>query len=534
MRQWRGPRHDGDFPSLGWDLLDWLSDVLPSPRDAGSPLEFTNEQARLLVRWYEIHPVTGQFVYRRGQSRRSKGIGKSPFEAAKVIAELAGPVVFDGWDANGDPIARPWGTGELPNPWVQVGAVSEDQTDNTWSVVHAFLTENDGQAADELRIDAGLTRCFLRDRTGRAEPVTAAAGSREGQPVTYAVLDETHLWTTRNGGVKLASTLRRNAAKMGGRSFETTNAYVPGEGSVAEASERAAQRSPSIFVDAVEAPRVLDGVTVDLTAPDETLARALRVAYGDAWWVNIERLVAEARDPDTAWEDTARFFFNWSIKGAGKAVDPKRWAELTKAHVPPPGTRIGLGFDGSISGDCTALVGCTAEGHSWLLAAWERPPGATDWKVPRLAVHDAVAAAFDTWDVGLMFADPPKWWTEIEQWAETYRLPGRTGPEAERVAALDTNQERRFSRAVDRWLTALREGTHTNNGDELLTRHVEAAHLRKLKASADETDGRTLYVIVKGDDGRKIDACIADVLAHEAAAAMPALAPAFDMASQVW
>jgi len=63
---------------------------------------------------------------------------------------------------------------------------------------------------------------------------------------------------------------------------------------------------------------------------------------------------------------------------------------------------------------------------------------------------------------------------------------------------------------------------------------VEAAHLRKLKASADEADGRTLYVIVKGDDGRKIDACIADILAHEAAAAMPALSPAYDMASQVW
>ena len=86
---------------------------------------------------------------------------------------------------------------------------------------------------------------------------------------------------------------------------------------------------------------------------------------------------------------------------------------------------------------------------------------------------------------------------------------------------LDTNQASRFSRLVDRWLTAIREGTHTHDGDERLRRHVEAAHLRKVKVTADEDDKRTLYVIVKGGDGRKIDGCIADVLAFEAWSTMP-------------
>lgn len=324
---WRGPRHPDDFPSLGWALLDWWGDFLPSPRDASSPLIFTDEQAMNLVEWYRLD-TRGRRVYRRGYSRRAKGWGKSPVEAAKCIAEFAGPVRFAGWDANGEPVGRPWGTENDPLPWVQVGAVSEDQTDNTWSVVHYLLTENDGKAADALRVDAGLTRCYLRDRPGaKMEPVTAAAGSREGQPLTYGVLDESHLMVPSNGGVALAKTIRRNVAKMGGTSFETTNSFVIGAKSVAESSYDAVRLgSPGIFADEVEAPREIDGVPVNLEAPDGVLLAALRVAYGDSWWADLPRLVADARDTSNEWDDTARFFFNWNMAGTSGWAKVRREA----------------------------------------------------------------------------------------------------------------------------------------------------------------------------------------------------------------
>jgi hypothetical protein len=517
-----------DFPSLGHDLLEWWADHLPSPRDPSQELIFTPDQARQLIEWYRLDPDTGSFVYRRGYSRRSKGRGKSPVEAAKAIAEFAGPVRFAGWDATGAPVGRPWGTDSDPLPWVQVGAVSEDQTDNTWSVVHYFLTENDGKAADELRVDAGLTRCFLRDRPGaKCEPVTAAAGSREGQPITYAVLDETHLWTPRNGGRKLASTLRRNVAKMDGRSYETTNAFVPGEGSVAEQSCKAVNDgAPGILADEVEAPREVDGVPVTAEAPTATLKAALTVAYGDAWWVDTDRLVAEVRDPANDWNDSARFFFNWNVKGGGAAVDPRRWAELVNPTEVPDGCRVGLGFDGSISEDSTFLVGCTELGQLFVIAGWERPRyddgrPVKEWRVPRLEVGDAVRAAFKRWDVGRMFGDPPKWATELESWADEFRIAGKTDEERERVLEFPTNSPQRMSRAVDRFLTAVREGALSHTGDERLAAHVAAAHLKKVREKAEDDDQRTMYVIVKGDDGRKIDACIAAVLAYEAAMTMP-------------
>ena len=328
---WRGPEHADDFPSLGWVLLDWWADHLPSPRDASSPLIFTDEQAIELVEWFRIDPLTGRYVYRRGYSRLAKGKGKSPVEAAKAIAEFAGPVRFAGWDAHGEPVARPWGTKNDPRAWVQIGAISEDQTDNTWSVVHYLLTENDGKAADDLRIDAGLTRCFLRDQPGaKLEPVTAAAGSREGQPITYGIIDESHLMLPTNGGVKLARTIRRNVAKMGGRSYETTNSFEIGADSVAESSYNAVRKgSPGIFASEIEAPREIDGVPINEQASDDLLLRALGIAYGGSWWVDKPRLVADMRDPSNRWEDSCRFFLNWNVAGGDgwKVVPQQIWSQ---------------------------------------------------------------------------------------------------------------------------------------------------------------------------------------------------------------
>jgi hypothetical protein len=515
---WRGPQHENDFPSLGWALLDWWSTHLSSPRDETEPLIFTDEQALILVEWYAIDPRSGRFVHRRGASRRSKGRGKSPVEAAKAIAELAGDVRPDGWDAAGEPVGRPWGTKGDPTPWVQVAAVSEDQTENTYAAIYEFLTANDGLAADALRIDAGLTRCYLRDRPGKLEPVTASAGTREGQRVTYGVLDETHLWTPTNGGKRLARTLRRNVAKMGGRTYETTNAFVPGEDSVAEGTHRAVtDGAPGIYYDAVEAPEV------KLEDSDEVLKAALQVAYGDAWWIDLDRIVAEVRDPESTWEDSERFYFNHNVDDRRKAVETKRWKDLARPGITvPAGTRIGVGFDGSLSDDCTVLIGCAmVDGtpHTFEIEVWQRPPDAPKtWRVPRREIRDRLAEVMAYWDVGMMLCDPAKWQTEIELWVEEYG--------EERVVLFDTNQPTRMWRACDRFTTALVEGAYTHDGAAALSEQVLAMYKRKVRIRDDDSDGRTKFVFVKGPDRKKIDAGIGAVLALEALATMPAAGPA--------
>ena len=488
-----------------------MRDYLPSPANEHDKLILTDEQARHVIEWYSLDRQ-GVFNYRRDIIERAKGWGKSPLAAAIALAELTGPVCFDGWDSDGEPVGVPWGTGGRPPPWIQIAAVSEEQTDNTYGALYQMLVANDHKAATELGIDDGRTRLYLNGKPGQLEPVTASAGSREGQRLTFGILDETHLWTKRNGGVRLANTLRRNAAKMGGRTLETTNAPRLGEKSVAERSSGDAERGYQILHYATR-PRQEPQPDWD----DGQLLAALDEAYGDARWIDRDRILREIRDPATDWEDALQFYFNIRTVGAGHAVDPRRWDELAVPQDVEAGTYIGAGFDGSLSGDETWIVACTSEGYSWKFARWARPKGEDGWTVPRQQVHDAVAVLFARYKVGRMLCDPPLWRSEIEQWEAKYSK--------EVVLAFDTNQSTRFAPATDRWRTALAEGTHTHDGDLELAEHVKAAHLKKVRDGDLEDDGRTRYVIVKGEDRRKIDGAVADVLAYEAAMTMPEFVP---------
>ena len=488
--------------SLGWDLLTLADDLrVPSGEFYGQPLVLTDEQADFLLRWYAVDEQ-GRFMFRRACLRRPKGWGKSPFAAFLVYCELVGRTRFAGWADDGEPYGRPH-----PSPWIQIAAVSEDQTDNTYVALLEML--RDSPALDLYGIDTGLTRTYLKGRGGRVEPVTSSSGSREGQPLTFAVLDQTESWSKTNGGVRLAATLRRNVAKMGGRTFEIPNAHVIGDGSVAEQSFKAWEKgSPGMLYDFREAPAV-----DDFSQHDE-LRDALAVAYGDSTrWVDLDRLVQECNDPATDPSDAMRFYLNRPASGADRAVDMRRWAELGTERLPEPGEHIGLGFDGSISGDATVLWGCTRDGFLFEIAAWERPPGASrEWRVPRGEVHDMLVDVFARYTVGTLLCDPPLWRSEIEEWVRLYG--------EERVLELSTNSAVRFAPACDRFVTAIREGTVTHDGSELLTRHLAATARKKVRVNDPDDDGRSKFVFVKAGTS-KIDASVAAVLAYEAAMTMP-------------
>ena len=510
MRGWKGPEYPGEYPTLGYEVVEWLHAHLPSPADDTQPFVPTDEQYRLILAWYRIDPTSGRFTERRGAIEQAKGWGKSPLVAAVAICDFAGPARFDGWNASGEPVAKPWGRGDDPAPWVQIAANSEDQTDNTYGAVYGYLSARQGKIGDALGIDVGRrVGLYLKaNPKAKLEPVTASAGTREGQRTTFGVLDETMLWTRQSGGHKLANTIRRNVAKMDGRTIETCNAPLLGQHSVAELTIRAAENAePGVFHYAVRPSEMPQP-----DWPDGQILAELRRVYGDSRWVDPERLLREVRDSATDWPDALRFYFNTPSAGTGAAVDPRVWDALAGPREVPPGAYIGLGFDGSISGDATVLMACTPDGYSWPLGWWENTERSEDWRVPRLAVAAAVDDAFTRYKVGRMFCDPWKWQTEIQGWAAKY------GEDI--VLELDTSQTKRHAIALDRWRTTIAEKLHTHDGDPRLRRHVVAAHLIKPRVNQTE-DGRTLYVLAKGDDGRRIDGAVADVLALEAAMTMP-------------
>jgi len=502
---WRGPEYDGEFPSLGWGILEWAEEHfrVPDGPYAGEPLRLTDEQAALLVKFYGLDD-RGRWLFRRAAVRRAQGWGKSPLLGLIALAEMCGPAKFDGWDAAGEPMGV-----EPTAPLVQVAAVSEDQAGNTFSFLYEMARES---PLNGSLLDVGITRIHLIGGMGTLEPVTSAAGTRLGQRVTFSVLDETHLWTKRNGGKKLANTIRRNAGKMNGRTFESTNAHLPGEESVAEDTYKASVKGAAgLLYDAVEAPEI-----ADLTDRPKVLD-ALKVAYGDARWVNLERLADEIGDPATDPHDARRFYLNQLVAHADQFVDILAWERLANLErVVEEGEEIGLGFDGSISDDQTALYGCTRDGFVFELATWMRPVGVEGWRVPRAEVHDAVREAFARYRVGRMLCDPPKWFTEIEGWQREY------GDET--VLVLDTNQARRFAPPCDRFATAIREQVISYDGKPGLTVDLASSARKPVRISDDADDGRSRFVIVKADT-RKIDRAVGAVLAYEAAMTMPETPP---------
>lgn len=220
-------------PSLGGAVGCWIQEhcAVPDREQRGEPFRLTSDQWTFLLNFYSLDE-RGKFVYARGGlSARPVKQGKSPLAAAIVVAEAAGPTRFAGWGADGEPIGRAQAT-----PWVQIAAVSEDQTSNVWRALQPMMQL--GEVAHEVD-DIGLTRINLPGG-GLIEFVTAAHRSRVGQRVTFAVCDELGYWTQGNHGHELLDAIARNLGGTGGRMLGTTNAWESSSGVGSAADRRGA------------------------------------------------------------------------------------------------------------------------------------------------------------------------------------------------------------------------------------------------------------------------------------------------------
>ncbi len=496
----RLPPNGQPAKTLGWQVAGWIEDncAIPDGESAGRPFLLTPEQLRFVC-WFYAVDGEGRFSFRRSLLVRPQKWGKGPLSAALICAEAAGPVLFDRWGEDGEPVGKPW-----PTPWIQVVAVSEDQTDNVWTALVPMIELGELKAEID---DTGKTRINVRGAHGshgKIEPATSAAISRLGQRITFAVHDETHSWTRHNGGFKLADTQRRNLAGMSGRSLETTNAWDPAEESVAQVTFE--QDLADVLVDYPEPAKG------DIRKKGQR-RKILRRAYSGAPWVDLDRIDAEVeellpRDPAQA----DRFFANRVVAGADKAFDIELFKSLGESGGIEPGRKVCLGFDGSRRHDATGLTAVDIEtGHQIVVGVWERPDLPLDdesWEVPGDEVDEAVAYAFDTWDVFRLHADPPHWSSEIDRWGGEYGN--------ERVVRWWTNRTKSAAYAIKAWHTDMVARQMSHDGDDDLVRHVSNAIKHPTRMRDD--DDTWLWVIRK--DGqkspRKIDLVMCAVLAWSA------------------
>lgn len=474
--------------TLGWGVLGWTAEWLQHAD--GRRWRYTPEQARFVLWWYALDEV-GRFVYRDGVLQRLKGWGKDPLAATLAAVELVGPCRFDRWEA-GEPVGR-----AHPEAWVQIAAVSKDQTRNTMTLFPALFTR---RAIREFEIDLGKEIIYAHHGAQRIEAVTSSPRALEGGRPTFVIRNETHHWLANNEGHEMDAVIDRNATKVAdgaSRALSITNAYEPSEDSVA-------QRAREAWESMQDGRSAASGVLYDsLEAPPEASLSAdgapavVAAVRGDATWLQVDRVVQSILDPRNPPSRSRRFWFNQITAAEDAWVDPRDW-DLCRAGdgVAPlaAGDEVAAFFDGSKSDDATGLlVVRLSDGLAAPLGLWQRPPGARGkgWTAPRDAVDERVDQMWSTYRVLGFFADPSHtlddesqeryWDALLDEWHRRYRddleLWARPGRDGHAVMWDMTSAQRsaQFTAAAERCATEIEEHTLLHDGDGRLRAHVRNA-----------------------------------------------------------
>lgn len=510
-----------DWPTL-WVVPAWIEQHCPVPdRDQrGERMELYPWQLWCTVNHYRIRPAAtvGQFApaftFRRSQVIKPQKTGKGPWSAAIICAEARGPVLFDGWADGGElyrcrdhgcdcgwvyeyepgePMGRPWST-----PLIQLLATSEDQVDNVYRPLQSMVRL--GPLGDVMKVGEAFIRVGSE---GRIDVVTSSAQSRLGNPISFALQDESGLYTATTKMIRVADTQRRGLAGMGGRSMETTNPPDPSEDSTAKRTTDS--QRPDIFKHFPQAP-----ATLSYTNKQER-RRIHRVVYAGSTHVDLDAIEAEAaelleKDPSQA----ERFFGNRMVSGSDTWLERGRWDDRAAPRDVADGARVVLGFDGADVNDWTVLRAEVPElgyqftptfGPNQLPTVWN--PADYGGQVPRLDVKAAVDELMSRYDVVRMYCDPPYWDTEVDEWAERYG--------EKRVVRWYTRRVVQMYEACERLKTDVMK---TDSGFSHDGCAITSAHIGHARAAARAGER---YVLVKPSDEQKIDGCVTSVITHEAA-----------------
>ena len=248
-------------------------------------------------------------------------------------------------------------------------------------------------------------------------------------------------------------------------------------------------------------------------------------SFGMTWWGPADNEEYDAHDPEV-W---ARFNPAWShFMNRDEFASAHRrtaeapftryrlngWTKVENSWLPAgvfealasdrrlePGERVVLGFDGSYSGDSTALVACTVDEprHLEIVGLWEKPDdqSAMGWRTPVHEVYAEIVEAFDRFNV----VDPWRFEQSLASLAD----------EGYPVVEFPTGSVQRMTQATIAMYEAIVDERLSHNGDPALVRHFGNAILRE------DARGSRITKTSKASV-RKIDLAVASLIAYHRAA----------------
>lgn len=411
---WKLPEH-----TLGWNLLAWSGYWLRDSKRR-APWKWTNEQARFWL-WFYALDDDGTPLHDNAVLQRLKGWGKDPMAAGGAVSSCFADLTFDHWGRNGEPVGR-----EEPNAWVQVCAVSQEQTKNTMKLLPGLIP---AETRRRYGIQLGKLNLYALGDSRQIEAVTSSPLALEGGRPTFLIRNETQNWNSSNGGDDMDGVLSGNAAKseagVNVKMLDICNAYRDGEDSVAQRVREAwegTQGDPN-SEDKGLRPKYMDfGLLYDSieAAPDtpmseETIPKVVEDVRGDSTWLSTSKIFKEIINPKNPVSESRRKWFNQCEAPEDAYVTSQEWDANEHPELAlEPGEEIVMFLDCSLTDDATALAACrVSDGFVKPLGLWQRPPGkrGDTWKVPREAVDDTVREAMSRYRVVAFWGTPATCWT---------------------------------------------------------------------------------------------------------------------------
>lgn len=460
---YRGSRVSGDL------VCKWIQAncVLGEGDYFGQPFRLRPWQKAIIRELYRMGP-DGKRKYRRALIGLPKGNGKTPLAAAIGAYELAG--------------------GTHVSPVVPVSAASFEQADLVFGDMKTIFRESPTLAPFA---DVYDTEIQLKGQQGRAFRVAAARGSNDGGRPTCYIADELHEFNDpakegahlvlANGTAKRANSLQLNITTAGadldsllGRLYQKGRRIQGGE-----------EVDDTFLFVWFEGP-----AEVDISDPVALRAalRSCNPAADD--FLDVEEVAGRfSVIPEF---EARRYYLNQWTRAAESWLPAGSWYACEGDARIPRGAPVFVGVDMAIFHDSTAVC-----------LAWPRDDGRVvvsarvfepaDGRIDHYAVKQHLRDLARLYDVQLIVSDP-RYFELIGTELIDEGLPVRDYPQS---------PERMYPACSNAYeLIAGRRLLH--GGEPTLTDHVLSAAQRK---------SETGWTLSKGRSKRKIDACIAMVMA---------------------